>query len=88
MKRYEDKEVEIVTVRECVEASCDMCGRKAEFPDQTAMFSYCVVGVDGGELRISQTIDGDYDTESIDLCYKCGELIIKNVRSGVWNNKQ
>ncbi|MHC4647014.1 MAG: hypothetical protein ACYTBJ_16075 [Planctomycetota bacterium] len=33
MRQYKDKEKEVVISRECIEAACDMCGRKADYPE-------------------------------------------------------
>ena len=81
MRRYEDKKKEIVIVRECVEASCGMCGRKAEYPEQidhNAGFEYCSMGVAQGTLCMSSSIDSERDVELLRVCH------MANGRDFVW----
>ena len=81
MRKYENKEVEIVTKRQCVHFSCDMCGVESKYPAEE-VFDYCSVGISTGELKSSHTIDGEYDEEVLDLCMDCVDSLINQIRSG------
>lgn len=82
MRKYEDKEKVIVKKRECVKHLCDMCGRKAESPEQDGMsFEWGGVGLSAGNVTAEYLIDGEYDHENIDLCYECADWLIEQIRS-------
>jgi len=81
MKKYEDQDVRIVSKTVCVEHSCDVCGRKAEFPD-SGLFEWGGVGVSRAELFASYSIDADHEETKIDLCYECGSSIIRLIETG------
>jgi hypothetical protein len=86
MKRYEDKEfVERKVIRsECVEAHCDMCKRKAEYPyNKGAMFEWGAVGTGGGDLESYYYIDGDYEHQHLDLCEECSSWLVSGIESGL-----
>jgi len=75
-REYRDVQKTVVTQRECVKLTCDMCGRKAEYPDShPGAWEWGSVGMGSGELSWQRSIDGDYDTETVDLCYECAEKI-------------
>ena len=81
MKRYET--VEVVTSRRtvCIEQICDMCGRKAESPENDGMgFEWGAVGYSGGELVAKYCIDGSLEEQRVDLCYECAEWLVEQVR--------
>jgi hypothetical protein len=69
MRTYEDKECEVVTRRECTSLICDMCGRKAEHPDN-GYWEWGGAGIARGELSYHCAIDGDDYADCFDLCYE------------------
>jgi hypothetical protein len=77
MKRYEDKQV--VTRSVCVELICDMCGRKAEMPED-GLWTWGGVGSASGKLEWHYAIDGDYEAQSFDLCFDCAEKVTAEVQ--------
>lgn len=82
MRKYEDKEKEVVVASECVEVICDMCGRKAEFPSISKRpFEWGAVGQGGGSLHAEYAIDGELSVTSLDLCYECAEWLVEQVRT-------
>jgi len=88
MKKYEDREIKVVTIRECVSVVCDMCGRIAENPKLEEMpFEWGGVGSSYGELRTARSIDGEYDSETVDLCYECAEWLIEQIKSNSLRTK-
>ncbi len=82
MRKYEDEDVEVVTKRQCVYFSCDMCGVESKCPAAEA-FDYGNVGISTGELKSSYTIDGEYAEEALDLCKDCADSLIDQIRGGV-----
>jgi len=78
MKRFEEREHKIVTRKECIELTCDCCGRKAEqpTPDPCDSFEWNRVGLAGGQLIQQTIIDGDFDRDEYDLCPDCVEFLI------------
>lgn len=85
MREYEDKEKEIVTRRECVKASCDMCGREAEMPESIENFGgfeWGGAGSSGGIVEAKFFIDGDSDIEKVDLCWECASWLIERIKQG------
>ena len=83
MKRYEDRTHKIVLSKELVEAYCDMCGLNGDnlFNDSLP-FRYCNVGSCGGKVEYARAIDGDYDSEELDLCEECAEWLLEGIRKG------
>jgi hypothetical protein len=83
-RRYEYKSQEIRTQRECVEIYCDICGKLADFPldDNDQGFIWGVVGVGGGSLVSSYSIDGNFDKDKLDLCWECSQAIYNAGRNG------
>lgn len=79
MRRYEVVEREIVKKEECVKMSCDLCGRVAEHPrDETFVWGGC--GIGQGSLEAKYSIDGEYNLDTLDLCYDCAKWLMKQIR--------
>jgi hypothetical protein len=72
MKRYKDKKTVVEHV--CVELRCDLCGRKAEYP-KCRTWEWGSVGTARGSLDWSYTIEGDCNSDELDLCYECAEAV-------------
>lgn len=81
MKQYEGIEVEVVKRKACVKLKCDSCGREAEYPADH-VFEWGGSGTASASLEYHYSIDGEYEKESLDLCYECAERIAKAVRRG------
>ena len=83
MKKYEERSHKVVTETECVRVQCDLCKRDAERPDvEEAAFEFCNVGLSGGKIEATYTLDGEFDLERCDLCYECAMRIIEGIRKG------
>ena len=74
MKKYEVREETVVTKGVCVKMTCDLCGRKAEFPDDE-VFEWGGAGTGKGNLSWHRTIDGEYEADESDLCYECASAL-------------
>lgn len=74
MKTYEAKTHKIVTKRECVELMCDLCGCKADWPDEE-LFDWCCAGKGRGALDWFYAVGGDCDSNHLDLCYECADAL-------------
>ena len=74
MKKREAREETVVTEGVCVEMTCDLCGREAEFP-KDEVFEWGGAGTGKGELNWHRTIDGEYEAEESDLCYECASAL-------------
>jgi len=60
-----------------------MCRREAENPELGDMaFEWGGVGSSGGSITANYSIDGEFDSESCDLCYECSAWIIEEIKSG------
>ncbi len=82
-RRYKNIEKGVITERECVNLTCDLCGREAEYPDSgQGAWEWGFVGMGSGELNWNRTIDGDYDTETVDLCLECAKKLADLIRHG------
>lgn len=81
MRKFEDKQVEVVTRRVCVELKCDLCGSLAEYPND-GQWEWGGVGRSTATLEAHFYIDGDGDYDSVDLCFKCATKLIKMIRNG------
>jgi len=83
-RRYENKEREIVTRRECVGIRCDVCDKAADYPldDDDMGFRWGGVGTSGGSLVCAFAIDGDYDINKLDLCYECADALVSLIQTG------
>lgn len=79
----------VVTDQRCVNLTCDMCGREAEYPNSgKGAWEWGSVGSGSGELSWQHSIDGDYDTETVDLCLECAEKLATLVRCRTSELKQ
>ncbi len=85
MKKHEDRQKEVVTKCVCVLLKCDVCGSEAECP-QNDCWDWGGVGSAKGTLEVHHSIDGDYDSDEIDLCYDCATKLIKLAKYGVLNS--
>lgn len=84
MRHYEDKEKKIITQKECVMLSCDMCKRKAEYPnnEDRGAFEWGAVGTGHGQLLAGHSIDGESENEELDLCEECASWLILQIKRG------
>jgi len=71
MKRCEMREVHTWSV--CVELQCDICGRKAEHPEN-GTFEWGSAGSAAGTLNWFYTIDGDDNPDELNFCYECAYI--------------
>lgn len=62
-----------------------MCKRMADFPEdiESGGFAWGGIGTSKGLLEASYFIDGDGDSEQLDLCYECAEWLISQIKSRV-----
>ena len=74
MKRYENKKTEVVTKRECVFLSCDLCGRKADHLECEG-WTWGGAGTASGELKWQYTTEDDWAPNELGLCYDCAEVL-------------
>ena len=78
MKIHEVRQREIVSKRECVEFTFDLCGCQAEYPIDEA-FVWGSVGLACGELTWYWAMDGEDCRENRDLCWGCAEALGKAI---------
>jgi len=74
VKRFEGKQREMVTERECVALECDLCGRKAEHLECEA-WEWGGAGTASGKLEWQRSIDGEWSPHERDICYECAEAL-------------
>lgn len=74
MQSWKDVTKEVVTEKRCTAHICDGCGKAAEFPEHQN-FVWGGAGTASGFLNWSHTIDGDYESKHLDLCYDCCEKL-------------
>jgi len=78
MKRCEMREVHTWSV--CVELQCDICGRKAEHPEN-GTFEWGSAGSAAGTLNWFYTIDGDDNPDELNFCYECADALADAIRN-------
>ena len=78
MRRFEDKEFRTATRTECVRVECDLCGKVSSQP-LTEGWELWGAGTGWGKISASYSIDGDYDSEEMDLCYECAKAVMKAI---------
>jgi len=76
LRQYKDIKKTIVERKVCVGLYCDICGKKAEYPHNFC-WEWGGMGTGAGKLEIWYSIDGDYEPEQCDLCYTCGEALLR-----------
>ena len=81
MKEYRDVKTEVVIEKRCTLLKCDNCGREAEYP-KDGLFEWGTVGSASGSIECHLSIDGEYQSEELDLCYECALSIIKTIKHG------
>ena len=81
MKTMEVKREVVITAKECVILTCDMCDRHAEYP-KDELFEWGGAGTSSGKLEAQYSIDGEYHPKEIDLCYECATYLINNIKKG------
>lgn len=81
MREHRDVERQVVTRTECVNVVCDCCGRKAEEPASSLPFAWGGIGNSLGTLRYTYSIDGDCETDELDLCYECAEKVAEHIKA-------
>jgi len=78
MKLFENKRREVVVERKCFQMVCDLCGKKAEHPED-GLFEWGAIGTSSGKLEWQFTIDGECKCSELDFCWDCAERIAKAV---------
>ncbi len=56
--------------------TCDLCDREAEYPADE-MFEWGGAGQGVGRLEWHFSIDGEYDSDTRELCYDCAEALAR-----------
>jgi len=85
MRTYQNIEEVVVKERKCVKITCEMCGRRGEYPemaDHMGAFEWGGVGCSQGLIKNHYNIDGEDEENSLDLCYGCAEWLMKMIKSG------
>ena len=85
MKEYRDKTSEVVTKRECVTLTCDLCGEKAKHPTGEE-FTWGGVGYASGTLSWYWWCDGEHTPSERDLCYECADALGETISNPVTKN--
>jgi hypothetical protein len=81
MRKYRKVEELVVKEKICTEIMCDMCGSKAEHPEQDIelAWEYCGAGLAGGAITFTSMTDGDFEIEHRDICPDCAKLLLRAV---------
>ena len=79
MKVYEDKAKEVVTRRECVKLTCDLCGSVADFP-LNELWEWGGAGTASGKLEWHYSIDGECNSCELDLCFNCAQALKDTIK--------
>jgi hypothetical protein len=82
VRRYVDKKRVVEKERACVEIACDICGAKAEHPDEWyGNWEHPNCGeVVTTVMKASYSIDGEENGESADVCFECMKALLAAIR--------
>ena len=78
MKKYETIKEVVVSKEVCTKYVCDLCGKESEIPkDEVFVWGGC--GQSDGKLSYWYLIDGEYNKQTMQLCYDCAEELAKYI---------
>jgi hypothetical protein len=85
VRKYEDVTETVTHKGCCTRVVCDMCGSEADHPElDSGMCWECgVVGIAGGIIEYSRSIDGEYEVWRRDLCPNCARWLTQAVGTNV-----